>query len=82
MPLENIFHLPPPIREPEDPYASKKTWRKPKEEVVDDTEPVTKWTAGEIMDARATDRGYGASSSPPLLPPSRPHSNFLISCLS
>lgn len=64
MPLEEIFHLPPPPREPEDPYASKKTWRKPKEEIVDDTEPVTKWTAGEIMDARATDRGYGVFMIP------------------
>ena len=57
LPLEEIFRIPAPEAVPEDEYAAKKTWRGPREE----SQVIKKviWTAGVIMEQRATDRGFG-----------------------
>ncbi|KAL1409274.1 hypothetical protein Q8F55_006107 [Vanrija albida] len=67
LPLERVFRLPPP--EPEvDPMAAKRTWRKGM--VAPVAEPKgPRWTAGEIMDRRALDRGFVTARS------ARPDSN-------
>jgi hypothetical protein len=61
MPLEEVFRIPPPEIEVVD-LESKKTWRGAREDIAallaesNPLEPV--WTAGEIMEARALDRGF------------------------
>jgi hypothetical protein len=62
LPLEYIFRVPPPeTSEDNDQYATKKTWREPREAVAVERQAV--WTAGSIMEGRALDRGYRESSS-------------------
>ena len=57
LPLEYIFRVPPPeSSEEDDRYATKKTWREPREAVTTERQAV--WTAGSIMEGRALDRGY------------------------
>lgn len=57
LPLERIFRIPEPEREVDETEA-KKTWRGPR--------PVQAakkgWTAGNIMDGRAADRGFSELS--------------------
>jgi hypothetical protein len=62
IPLEEIYPIPRPDPEEHDAYASKKTWRGDR--------PVQKeekqvWTAGNIMEGRALERGYCKSSRIP-----------------
>lgn len=62
MPLEEVFHVPPPKREVDD-IEARKTWRTgqapaPKGGEGEGKEEVQQWTAGEIMEARALDRGF------------------------
>jgi hypothetical protein len=60
LPLEDVFHIPPPEIEV-DTMASKRTWRTPREEdpdVIAAAQQVP-WTAGLIMEERALDRGFG-----------------------
>jgi hypothetical protein len=55
IPLEEIYTIPRPAVEEEDPYASKKTWRGERPAVKENTET---WTAGGIMEGRALERGF------------------------
>lgn len=61
MPLEDVFHVPPPEVELDDMEA-KKTWRGPRPDTPgatgERTPPKPTWTAGGIMEARALDRGF------------------------
>lgn len=61
MPLEDVFRVPPAAREVDD-IESRKTWREPKakadETAGEDEGGSVQWTAGEIMEARALDRGF------------------------
>lgn len=64
MPLEDIFRVPVPEREVND-IESRKTWRGPRPEAKPDADAeeggereAMQWTAGEIMEARALDRGF------------------------
>lgn len=60
IPLEEIYTIPKPAVEDEDPYASKKTWRGDRPVVQENTET---WTAGSIMEGRALERGFCMLSS-------------------
>ena len=60
IPLEEIFTIPKPDPEEHDAYASKKTWRGDRP-VQQETKEV--WTAGNIMEGRALERGYRKSHS-------------------
>lgn len=65
LPLEHIFRVPLPVSpEEDDQYASKKTWREPREAVSEEKKVV--WTAGSIMEGRALDRGYCEFAPPPI----------------
>lgn len=53
--MEQVFRIPaPPVVE--DDIDSKRTWRGPRPVVQKPKGP--RWTAGEVMDGRATDRGF------------------------
>ena len=56
LPLEEIYRIPKSKVE-SDVFAAKKTWREPREQ-NESTEETAKWTAGAIMEGRATKRGY------------------------
>lgn len=56
LPLEDVFKIPLPDKEVDD-VASKRTWREGSRP-ADAPAPVPQWTAGEIMEARALDRGF------------------------
>lgn len=56
MPLETIFRIPEREQAPLDPYASKRTWRGPEAEA--EVSDQVRWTAGDLMEERAKDRGY------------------------
>lgn len=60
IPLEEIFTIPKPDPEEHDAYASKKTWRGDRP-VQQEAKEV--WTAGNIMEGRALERGYRKSHS-------------------
>jgi hypothetical protein len=57
MPLEDVFRIPPPEREVDD-IEARKTWRGPRPEASTPTQGAVQWTAGEIMEGRALDRGF------------------------
>lgn len=77
MPIEDMFHVP-ILAQDEDTIESKKTWREdmPRAHV---SQPARDITAGDIMEARAVDRGYCELQATKLTPVTakggRPDSN-------
>lgn len=60
LPIETIFHVPPPQKDNDDAYTDKRTWRDPAKAEAARAErgKARSLTAGGIMEARALDRGY------------------------
>lgn len=66
--MEVIFRIPAPDADGLDTdYSAKKTWREPKEAQGGDGSKV-KWTAGDLMESRALDRGYRELLLPRTIP--------------
>lgn len=60
LPLEIVFRVPKPEPTETDAYAAKKTWRG--DRPAQEQEKKEVWTASDIMEGRALDRGFRKSS--------------------